>query len=854
MQNTKQQTVTDMQNARFPNNFLRAGRTPLASAIFALAAACASHTMAQSSAAPHEFAALKQADKFWPYFDDYCTECHNFDDFFGGVDFTGYRPTDVPDNPELFEKVLKKLNGRMMPPPNKIRPDEARTDAFIGWMESYLDEAGAQEADPEYVAIHRLNRKEYGNAIRDLFALEIDPAAILPEDDKSDGFDNIAAALQVSPAFIEQYVSAARMISEQVVGDPAPSLGSTVYQAPETLPIRAMGGGSQQFHIDGLPLGTRGGMLVEHWFPADGEYAVSVGDFNLSLWMYNIEFKNKMIVTVDGTKVYETNLGGDADRKALDLVQSGPLDEINARTKDIRFTTTAGPHKIGVTFVRHTFAESDDRLQNFVPGTVQERILSIPSVELRGPFVAGELSETPTRAKIFSCYPQDRSQENLCAEEIITNIATRAYRRPLTDEDMAPLMAFYKQGQELGGFEEGIRRALTRTLASPNFLYRAEIAPPNVEPGSVYQLSSLDLASRMSFFLWSSLPDDELLETAIADKLKDPKVLEAQIKRMLADPRSIALAENFASQWLKLAKLDELNPDEAIFPYASGAGDLRPDFRKELALFIDSIFREDQSILRLMDANYSYLNERLALHYGINNVKGDRFRRVELEDSNRWGLLGKGGVLMATAYPNRTSPVLRGAWILEVIMGTPPPVPPPNVEALPENQAGKVATTVRERLEQHRANPTCNACHSVMDPLGFALDNFDAVGKWRDRDRYTGDEIDTTGIMPNGSIVDGPADLRAALLARPQLFAQSLTEKLLTYALGRTVEARDMPTVRSVVHAAAANDYRFSTLVTSIIETNLFQMKKAPELTSTNDDADDVAMELVKDSNQTPIN
>ncbi|MES2624231.1 MAG: DUF1592 domain-containing protein [Pseudomonadota bacterium] len=843
-----------MHNVLASNNTLKAGKQPakkpLALALMAIAViACNPAANAQSAAPQHDFAALKQADQFWPYFEDYCTECHNFDDFFGGVDFTGVSPTDVPTNPELFEKVLKKLRGRMMPPPNKIRPDEQRTDAFIAWMESYLDEAGLEEAYPEHVVIHRLNRKEYANAIRDLFALDVKPAEILPADPTADGFDNIAEALQVSPAFINQYVSAARSIAEQVVGDPAPALGSVAYKAPEILAARATGGGSQQFHIDGLPLGTRGGMLVEHWFPADGEYSVNVGDFDLSAWMYNIEFENKMIVTIDGEKVYETILGGDADRIALDKDQGEPLAIMNGRTKDIRFTTSAGPHKVGVTFVRHTFAESDDTLQHFIPGAVQDRILNIPSVEVRGPFVAAGISNTPTREKIFSCYPEDSSQENLCAEEIITNIATRAYRRPLTDEDKAPLLAFYNKGKEAGGFEEGIRQALTRTLASPSFLYRAEVAPDNLDPGAVYQLGSLDLASRLSFFLWSSIPDDELLELAIANKLEDPGVLEGQVKRMLADPRSSALAENFAAQWLKLGKLDELNPDDKIFPYASGPGDLRPDFRKEIALFIDSVFREDQSIMRLMDADYTYLNERLALHYGINDVKGDRFRRVDLKDSNRWGLLGKGGVLMATAYPNRTSPVLRGAWILETIMGTPPPVPPPNVEALPENAAGTVATTVRARLEQHRANPQCNACHSVMDPLGFALDNFDAVGKWRDRDRYTGEPVDASGIMPNGSVVNGPQDLRAALLARPSLFAQSLTEKLMTYALGRPMEARDMPVVRSVVRAAAEDDYRFSTLITSIIETKLFQMKKVPEVTSI-ENAGDVAL----NGSSTPTN
>jgi hypothetical protein len=836
MQAYRQSKRIPEMTMRTPDTVNHRARKPLAVAV--LAASLLLATQAKPAAAQdHDFAALQQADQFWGYFDEYCTECHNFDDFSGGVDFTAALPAEVPDNAELFEKVLKKLRGRMMPPPNRIRPDEQRTDAFVAWLESYLDEAGLQRSNSDHSVIHRLNRKEYGNAVRDLFGLTINPAEFLPADPTSEGFDNIAEALQVSPAFIEQYVSAARMIAEQVVGDPAPALGSVVYNPPAALPVRGLGGGPQQLHIEGLPLGTRGGMLVEHWFPADGEYAVSIGDFNLSLWMYNIEFENKMIVTIDGEKVYEVILGGDEDRKALDLNQSTPMDEINGRTKNIRFTTTAGPHKVGVSFVRRSFAESDDQLQHFIPGALQDRILSVPSLEVRGPFVAGGLSPTPTRDKIFSCYPQDSSQEALCAEEIITNVATRAWRRPLNEDDMAPLLAFYRQGAETGGFEEGIRRALTRTLASPNFLYRAEVPPASVEPGAPYQLTSLDLASRLSFFLWSSIPDDTLLEAAIADQLRDPAQIELQVKRMLADPRAAALAENFASQWLHLGKLDELNPDEAIFPYASGAGDLRPDFRQELALFIDSVFREDQSILRLMDADYTFLNERLALHYGIHDVKGDRFRRVTLQDSNRWGLLGKGGILMATAYPNRTSPVLRGAWILEVLMGTPPPVPPPNVEALPENAAGQVATSVRARLEQHRANPTCNSCHSVMDPLGFALDNFDAVGKWRDRDRYTGDPVDASGIMPNGSQVNGPADLRAALLARPTLFAQALAEKLLMYALGRNIEPGDMPVVRSVVRAAAAEDYRFSALITGIVSTDLFRMKLAPESSSMADTA-----------------
>ena len=790
--------------------------------------AASAGVLAQQPAA-HDYAALQQAGDYWGFFEEFCTECHNFDDFFGGVDFTAAMPADVPQNPALFEKVLMKLRGRMMPPPNRVRPDEEKTDAFVAWLESYLDEAGKDHENPSHVAIHRLNRKEYANSIRDLFGIEVDATQMLPQDSTSEGFDNVADALTVSPVFIDQYVSAARVISEQVVGDPAPALGSQVYKPEQALPTRAEGGGYQQFHVEGLPLGTRGGMLIEHWFPADGEYAVSVGDFNLYAWMYNIEFENKMIVTVDGEKVYETILGGDKDRAALDLDQGPPMDDINGRTKDIRFTTTAGPHKVGVTFVRRTFAESDDQLQHFIPGALQDRILAIPSVEVRGPFNAGGVTTTPSRDKLFAtCYPQSSDQEVACGERILATLAQRAYRRPVNADDMAPLLQFFNQGREAAGFDEGMRRALTRMLASPNFLYRAEIAPADAKPGDVYTLNSIDLASRLSFFLWSSIPDDELLQLAIDDKLQDQAVVEAQIQRMLADPRASSLAENFAYQWLKMSKLDEIIPDPTIFPYAAGAGDLRPDFKQELNLFIDSVFRSDQSVMRLLDADYSFLNERLALHYGITNVKGDRFRKVQLNDPNRYGLLGKGGVLMVSAYPNRTSPVLRGAWILEQIMGTPPPIPPANVPALQENEKGKVATTVRERLEQHRANPTCNSCHSVMDPLGFALDNFDAVGKWRDIDRFTATPIDASGLMPNGSTVTGPIELRAALLSRPNNFVQGLTDKLLIYALGRKLDARDMPVVRQIVRDAAQHDYRFSAIVAGIVRTNLFRKNTVP--------------------------
>ena len=775
----------------------------------------------------HDYAAMAEAEKF-DFLNQHCTECHNFEDYSGGLDLTTMFVDEIPQHPETWEKVVMKLRGRMMPPPNQGKPDAEDLATFVTWLESYLDEAAARHSEVPRVPLHRLNRKEYANAIRDLTAIEINPADILPEDNIHDGFDNIAEALNVSPAFINQYVLAARSIMEQAIGDKSPATGSTTYFPEHDLPIRAEGGGVQQQHIPGLPLGTRGGMLIEHWFPTDGEYVINVGDFNLFAWMYNIEFENTMIVTIDGEKVYETVIGGDKDRIALDLDQAAPMDDVNGRTKNIRFSTTTGPHKVGVTFVRRTFAESDDRLQPFIPGTTQDRILSIPSVEIRGPFNPSGISDTPSRDRIFTCHPQNGADESSCARQIISEFAKRAYRRPVSDNDMAPLNAFYQQGYASGGFEEGVRRALTRILASPNFLYRTEIAPDDAEPGDVFALSSLEIASRLSFFLWSSIPDDELLALAINDELKDPAILRQQVQRMLADPKSTTLSSSFAYQWLGLDALDEINPDGTIFPYAYGAGDLRGDFKKELELFIDSVIRENGSVIDLLDADHTFLNERLALHYDINTIRGNNFRRVTLDNPNRWGLFGKGGVLMVSAYPNRTSPVLRGAWILENIMGTPPPVPPPDVEDLAENEVGKPPSTVRERLEQHRENPTCNACHSVMDPLGFALENFDATGKWREIDRFTRTDIDASGLLPSGTVVNGPMDLREALKTEPELFARMLTHKMMIYALGRPVEAVDMPLVRQIVRETEADGYRFHDMVTKIVLSDVFLHNSVP--------------------------
>ncbi len=756
----------------------------------------------------------------WQTIDRYCTECHNEVEFAGDLAFDRIAGDKVGDHAETLELAVRKLRGGLMPPAHAPRPDDQQLDSLVAWLEGALDSAVASANWSRSIPPHRLNRKEYQNAIRDLLALDVDASALLPLDEVVEHFDNIASGLQVSPSFIEQYVGAARSVAVQAVGRADVRAGSETYRA---------GPGLQQTHVKGLPLGTRGGFVVEHYFPADGEYEINIADMATHIWGNDMEFENHVVVVVDGAPVYETIVGGEDDVRAYDQVQSGVMEEINARLKNIRFATKAGPRKVGVTFRRRTFAESDDQQQMFVPGGGQDRLYRVSSFEISGPYNSSGLSTTPSRARIFSCHPNENADPDLCAEQIITDLATRAYRRPIGETDLSELLDYYRDGVERGGFEEGIRSALTGILASPYFLYRFEQVPEGTAPGEVYRIDDVVLASKLSFFLWSSIPDEELLGLALRGELGDADTLRAQVERMLKDPRAGMLAQNFMSLWLDMGRLEEVDPDRDIFPYASGRGDPREDYLTELTLFGQSIFDEDRSVVELMTAKHTYLNERVALLYGITDVKGDRFRRVELEDPTRWGLLGKGAVLMAAAYPNRTSPVLRGAFILEHISGTPPALPPPNVEAFPENEIGAgQARTVREITAQHRANPACAGCHDVMDPLGFALENFDAVGTWRDRDRYTGTPIDATAELPDGTVVEGPEDLRNALVSRPEQFVQTFTEGLMKYALGRTLDYRDMPAVRRIVRESAAEDYRFSSIVWQIVTSDPFLMRRAP--------------------------
>jgi mono/diheme cytochrome c family protein len=766
----------------------------------------------------------------------YCTGCHNNKLKIGGASFDGITAASIAKDPELFEKAVRKLRGRVMPPPGARQPDGKAVDALVSYLEDSLDKIPEPAHVTDQVVLQRLNRKEYENAIRDLLLVDIKAADMLPPDDVAQGYDNIASALQVSPSFIEQYVHAAHNVTELAMGKPG--------SRPQGWTFRA-GPGSQLTHVPGLPLGTRGGILAKVDLPADGEYRINIADMANHIWGNGMEYENPLVVTVDDKIVYQATIGGEEDMKMYDEVQSGAMDKVNARLKNIKFQTTGGPHRIAVAFRRQSFAQSDDQLQMFALGGGQDRSYRVNSFQLQGPFDAKGLGSTPSRDRIFICNPdKDKTKTpEACAKEIFASLARRAYRRPVTNDDVAELMQYYgdgvkqggqrspgSQGESVAAFESGIRSGITGMLASPFFLYRAEHVPAGLKPGDKYTIPDLELASKLSFFLWNSIPDEELIDLASKNKLGDPVTLDKQVNRMLADSRSKTLGGDFVFQWLDMEKLDEIVPDRDVFPNASGSMDPRQDFRTELRLFANSIFREDRSVVDLLNAKDTFLNERLALQYGINDVKGDEFRRVELKDSKRWGMLGKGAILMAAAYPNRTSPVLRGKFVLTYIEGVPPANPPPGVPTLNDKDIGTTkALTMRQLMAQHRASPTCSACHSIMDPLGFALENFDAVGMWRDKDRFAGTAIDSAGELPDGTKINGPDDLRNALLRRPDQFVQTFVENLLTYSMGRTHDYYDMPTVRKIVRETAAKNYKFSAIVEAIVKSEQFRMRRVAQ-------------------------
>ena len=765
----------------------------------------------------------------WAVVQHYCFDCHNRDDLAGGRAFDKLSPAHIATDAETWELAIRKLRAGLMPPAGGPHPDAQTVDRLASWLEDEIDSA-ADEPKPGRVSLRRLNRREYANAIRDLVGLEVDPALLLPEDNVEGYFDNNADALQVSPSFISQYVDAARAIAVEAIGDPQALPIATTYGDPANMvislpPDPAPGTGLQQHHLPGMPFGTRGGFVVKHNFPADGEYELTIGDMAMAREVPRMEFENTVVVLLDGKEFYRTNIGGEVDHKAIDTRLDPAVEEINNRLRKIHFRATAGQHDLAVTFVHRSYAESDERTRTVALEGGQERIQAAHALEIRGPLTVTGIGASPSRDKIFICRPSDTPNERTCAVDIVTNLAERAFRRPITDEDLGGLMAFYDAGFKAGGFEVGVRDALSAVLASPHFLYRAEAGDG--------ALTDLEVASRLSFFLWSSVPDAELLELAEKGKLGKPDVLAGQVERMLADDRAESLVENFAFQWLEVSKLDKIVPDRGQFPYAAGSLDMRGLMKEELRLFIDSVFRSDRSVMELLTADYTFLNERLAMHYGIESVKGARFRRVTLPDDSRDGLLGKGAVLALTSYPNRTSPVLRGQWILARLVGAPPPAPPPNVPTLAENKRGEAPRTLRARLEQHRENPTCFACHGIMDPLGFALENYNAVGQFRSLDPDTRDPVDASGVLPDGTAVAGIADLRRALTARPEQFVQALTENLMTFALGRKLDYRDMPAVRAIVRNAEKDDYRFASLVLGIVSSDAFREREAVTETET---------------------
>ena len=751
----------------------------------------------------------------------YCVSCHNERAKVAGLMLDKMDIDHPGEHAEVWEKVVRKLRGGMMPPQGMPRPDQASIDGLMSWLQTSLDQAQAAHPEPGRAPLHRLNRTEYANAIRDLLGLKVDVSDLLPADDESNGFDNIAEVLRVSPSLLEAYLSASREVSSLAVGDPKTGPISDSYRVPPDM--------AQSEHIEGLPLGTRGGILIHHNFPLDADYEFNVFLLrNIVGYLTGMEFPHELEVSIDGQRVFLAPVGGPEDLKLVDTNLALAGDTLDARLRT-KVHVKAGPHDVAVTFLRRDSAESDEPLQPFTRDLDLQDMNGIPlidHVQVTGPFNAAGSGDTPSRRKIFVCMPASSKDEVPCARHILSTLARRAYRRPVTDADIETLLSFYQAGKNQGGgFEAGIENSLRLILASPKFLFRSEPDPVSVAAGSVYHVSDLELASRLSFFLWSSIPDDQLLNLAVQGKLKDPAVLDREVRRMLADPKAEALVNNFAEQWLFLRNVQSVSPDEAAFPNFDD--NLRQSFKQETELFFDSIVKEDRDVMDLLTANYTFVNERLAKHYGIPNVYGSQFRQVTLTNDARRGLLGQGSILSVTSVPTRTSPVIRGKWILENVMGTPPPPPPPNVPALKDQAQGGKILSVRQLLEEHRKNAPCSTCHAVMDPLGFALENFNAVGEYRTKDGSG--PIDASGQLADGTKIDGVVGLREALLKHPEYFVGTLTEKMLTYALGRPLEYYDMPVVRGIVQGAARNDYRFSSLITGIVKSAPFEMKKALE-------------------------
>ena len=754
--------------------------------------------------------------------DKYCVTCHNQRLRTGGLTLDTLDMAQVPAQAETWEKVIGKLRSGTMPPAGLPRPDAATYASLARWLEGEIDRAAEPYAGRPI--LHRLNRAEYANAIRDLLGLEIDAASLLPPDDSAYGFDNISDALGVSPALQEHYLDAALKIGALAVGDPKIAPGSQMWRIPQDL--------SQDHRVNGLPLGTVGGTLVHYNFPLDGEYTFQARLYRTNLnIMRGLESPHQVELALDGKRIHIATIGGPEDLASLFEKPTDTGDAMEARLR-VRVPVKAGLHVVTIAFLESPDEVEPARLQPYIRSSVDNFDWSgsphLQSLTIAGPFhEAGapfSALDTPSRRRIFTCHAQD----DACARQILSTLARRAYREPLTGSDLDTLLSFYHSGKRDGGFEGGIELALERILASPKFLFRIERDPVvaihgDAVAGKSYPIGDLELASRISFFLWSSIPDDELFQVASAGKLKNPAVFDHEVRRMLSDPKAESLVSNFAGQWLQLRNLRNVQPNTDLFPDFDD--NLRQSFRRETELLFESVMQEDRSVMDLMTADYTFVNERLARHYGIPNIYGTRFRRVAITNDTRRGLLGQGSILALTSHAERTSPVVRGKWILENILGTPVPPPPPDVPPLKGNQEGQKPKTMREQMAEHRANPVCAACHKTMDSIGFAMENFDAVGAWRSTD--AGNPIDASGELADGAKINGVVSLRNALVGRPELFAGTFTKKLLIYALGRGLDYRDMPTVRAILRDASREDYRFSSIVFGIVRSTPFQMRTA---------------------------
>jgi hypothetical protein len=762
--------------------------------------------------------------------DKYCMGCHNDKTKSGGMSLANVDPAHPGTQTGPLEKVALKLRAGMMPPPGMPRPDAATATAAANFIEATIDREAATHSNPGRPILHRLNQTEYANAIRDVIGLTIDPAAFLPPDDMSNGYDNMSDVLTISPALLEGYVRAAGKISRLAIGDPTAAPAVETYVVPQSI--------SQTKHIEGTPMGTRGGIVVQHNFPADGQYVFRLSFYYSSIGPVFGDNKpsegSQIEIAVNGERVALLDFNG--KMKVSDVVKTPPI------------TIKAGPQTITASFIEKFSGPVQDFVMPFQQALADlstghvNGLTGLPHLRdlgIDGPYNVTGVSETPSRQKILACKPATAKDEVPCMTKIMSQLARLAFRRPIVEADLRNLLVAYQTGRSHGDFESGLRTAIQAMLADPEFIFRFERAPANVSAGTNFKISDVELASRLSFFLWSSGPDDPLISLAAQNRLHEPMVLEQQVKRMLSDQRAEALTKNFAGHWLQLQNLEDVHPDVFLFP--DWDRNLTNSMRRETELFFDSIVHEDRNVMDLLTANYTFVDERLARHYGIPNVVGNRFRRVEITDPNRRGLLGQASILTLTSLATRTSPVVRGKWVMDTLLGTPPPKPPANVPPLKEANTTKDAIadeklpSVRERLEAHRANAVCAACHKMMDPIGFSLDNFNAIGAWRTKD--SGDPIDTSGVLLDGTPVNGPASLREALEKKDELFRRNFARNLLMYSLGRILQDYDLPTVRAIAREAAANDNRFSAFVMGIVKSTPFQMRRAEAVTATSDAA-----------------